>query len=404
MFFQYKAIKDDKIVVKKIEAESKQQVINYLKDNNYFPIEVISSRDPFSKIANSFDFLFNRVSQKDIIDFTRQTAIMLNAGLTLVNAIKILQKQTKKKSVLNMLEVIDEQIRAGNSFSTALKLFPDYFSNLYIALIRAGEASGKLNDILLKLADNMEKQHEMNGKIKGAMVYPVIILLAMSGVIFVILTFVMPKLLGIYSDFGAELPFSTKVLVVLSNFMSHYWIIVLAVIACIVFFVRRYSKTQRGKYLIDLFLFKMPGIGSTYKMVSLIDNTRALSLMVATGVPILEGLTIIIETTNNVIFQEAFKHVLKNVEHGMSLGEALGIEAVFPPILVQMTIVGENTGHLDETLIRLSHYFEVESEIAIKALTTLIEPATLIILGLGVGVLVISIITPIYNLTNTFNK
>jgi len=404
MYFQYKAIKNEKVVVKRIEAESQQQVLTYLKENDYFPIEVVPSRNIIARLSNIFESTFNRLSQKDIIDFTRQLAIMLNAGLTLVNAIKILQKQTKKQNVLKMINVLDEQIRAGNSFSSSLKLFPHYFPNLYVALIRAGEASGKLNEILLKLAENMEKQHELNGKIKGSMVYPIIILMSMVGVIFVILTFVMPKLLGVYKDFGVELPLSTKILVALSSFFSTYWIFILMASAIAGFLLFRYSHSQRGKYFFDALLFKIPFLSNTFKMVSLIDNTRALALMVGAGVPILDGLTIIVETTDNLIYQHAYRNVLKNVEHGMSLGEALGVEAVFPPILVQMAIVGENTGHLDETLLRLSHYFEVESEIAIKALTTLIEPVTLIFLGFGVGVLVIAIITPIYNLTSSFNK
>lgn len=404
MQFKYKAIKDDKVVVKKIEAENKQQVINFLKENNYIPIDVSGSNNILSNFSSQGSHFFGKLGRKDIIDFTRQLAIMVNAGLTLANALKILEKQTKKQGLVKLIKILDEQIREGNPFSHALKLFPKYFSNLYVALVRAGEASGKLNEILLNLADTMEKQNEMKGKLKSSMIYPVVILLSMVGVMSVILTVVVPKLVNIYSDFGIKLPTSTQVLVLVSDILTHYWILIIGAILGSIVLFKRYYASKKGREVIDGLMFKIPALSTTLKQVALIDNTRALALMVGAGVPILEGLSIIIETTDNVIFQKAYQNALKSVERGMSLGDAFAAEVVFPPILVQMTIVGENTGNLDQTLLRLSHYFEVESEIAIKGLTTLIEPATLIFLGLGVGLLVVSIITPIYSLTNSFNQ
>jgi type II secretory pathway component PulF len=402
MLFRYKAIKNDKVVIKNIEAESEQAVVNFLKSNDYMPIEVKKAENLLRMLSEGANPLLTRVSVDDIVNFTRQLAIMLNAGLTITDALKIFEKQTDKKGLRKIISVIDEQIRAGNSLSGALKMFPRHFSTLYISLIRAGEASGKLSEILLRLAENLEKDREMKRRLKSSLIYPLIIFVSMIIVIFTILTFVVPKLLALYKEFEVELPLTTQILIAISTFSATFWPFIILGVVAVVFLGARYLKTRRGRYLKDSVLLRLPVIGNVFRSASLVDNTRTLALMVGAGVPILDSLNIIIETTDNVIFQDAFSNALKNVEKGSSLGSALSSERVFPVILVQMTIVGENTGHLDDTLTRLSRYFEIETEIAIKTMTTLIEPTILIFLGVSVGFLVLSVITPIYNLTGSF--
>ena len=402
MLFQYKAIKNGQVITKQIEAESEQVVITFLRENNFLPIKITKAAKWGTILTNATTSLTDRISAVDIIDFTRQLAIMLNAGLTIVDSLAILKKQTKKKKLLQIIEAIDENIRAGYSFSVSLKIYSKYFSNLYISLVKAGEASGKLSEILLKLAETMEKDRELKGKLKNALIYPAIVFTSMLIVMFVVVTFVIPKLLGLYKDFNIEFPLTTRILISISNFCASYWPFIIAAVVVFVIFARRYAKTKHGRFMRDSLLMKAPIVSNTFKMSSLVDNVRTLALMTGAGVPILESLSIIIETTNNVVFQKAFSNALKNVEKGMSLGDAFSTEEVFPPILIQMTKVGESTGQLDYTLTKLSAYFEVETELAIKNMTTLIEPTILIILGLGVGVLVVSVITPIYNITNSF--
>ncbi len=399
MEFQYKALKDNKIIRKNIEAESVDEVVAYLRSNGYFPIGIKSVRKTESGALSKF---FNKVSFNDIVDFTRQIAIMLNAGLTLVDSLEILKKQSAKDSVKKLLEDIDNEIKAGNSFSSALRKYPQNFSNLYISLVKSGEASGKLGEILLRLSDNLEKEREFKGKLKGAMIYPIIVIIAMVGVMFIMITFVIPKLLDLYKQFNVQLPITTQILMAVSSFSVHFWPLIIAAIFGGSYFMQQYLKTKTGKFTRDTLLLKIPIINNVIRVSALVDSTRTLAILIGSGVSILDGLGIIIETTDNVIFQNAFIEIKRKVEKGQSLGVSLEQAEIFPPILVQMAMVGEQTGHLDDTLMRLSKYFEMESEMAIKAMTAMIEPLILVVLGLGVGFLVLSVITPIYNLTNSF--
>lgn len=398
MNYWYKALKKDKVITATIDSASSQEVVFFLKKNGYTPIEVKKVESFFPQI----EALFNKISFTDVVDFTRQLAIMLNAGLTLIDCFNILEKQTKKPGLLALMQDLNKEIMSGNTFSSALQKYPDYFPGLYVSLVKSGEASGKLSEILLKLAENLEKQREFQGKIKSALAYPVIVVIGMLGVMFVMITFVVPKLLGLYKDFNVELPATTKILIVVSDFSSKFWpLIILGVFLSITAF-QRYLKTKNGKFIFDSLMLKMPAFGNLIQISSLVDSTRTLAILIGAGVSILDGLSIIIETTGNSVYRNSFKNIYAQVEKGFSLGTSMGNENIYPAILVQMTTVGEQTGKLDDTLLRISHYFEMESEMAVKSLTTLIEPLILVVLGVGVGFLVISVITPIYNLTSAF--
>jgi len=399
MLFYYKAIQNGKILKGKIEAGKEEEVKNYLKEKGLFVIEIKKEKKYQISFLSS---IFDRVNFSDIVNFTRQVAMMLNAGLTLIEALDILKKQTTKQSFKKIINDITEEIKAGSSFSTALRKYTSYFSHLYIALVRAGEASGKLTEILLKLADNLEKEREFKAKVKGALIYPAIIIIAMIIVIFIMITFVLPKLLNLYKDFDMNLPFTTTLLIFISSFMTKFWPLVAVGVFLIVIVFRNYLKTKEGKFIYDSTLLKIPVLKEIIKTSSLVDVTRTLSILIGSGVSILEALEIVKDTLENVVYQKAFLNIYKKVEKGVSLGTAMEEEEIFPPILVQMTQVGEQTGHLDETLARISRYFEMESELAVKAMTTLIEPAILVFLGVSVGFLVMSVITPIYNLTSSF--
>lgn len=398
MQFKYTAIKNGQIESKILTAASQKDAVDFLKSKDYFIINVASSGGGGN---SSLEQYFSRVTFNDIVDLTRQLAIMLNAGLTIVESLVILRKQITKESLRKVIIDIESQIKGGSSFSAVLKQYPQYFPNLYIALVKSGEASGKLAEILLRLSDNLEKQRQFRGKLKGALIYPAIIVAVMIGVMFIMITFVVPKLLELYANFQIELPLSTKILITVSNFSASYWPFIVLLVGGIVVLLRRYVSTKAGKYAKDSFMFKLPSVKHVIKMSALVDSTRTLAILVGAGVSILEALNIVIETTDNEVYKECFVRVYSKVEKGRSLGDAFGDESMFPPILTQMAIVGENTGHLDDTLSRLSKYFEFESELAIKTMTTLIEPIILVILGVSVGGLVFSIITPIYNLTSS---
>lgn len=399
MKFQFKAVKGIGIFKKNIEAINKQEVVDYLKENGYVPIEIkrVGTHDyPFLQF-------FNHVSFSSIVNFTRQLAIITTAGMTLTDALEILKKQSNKSTIASVIENIDKEIKGGSSFSFALKKYPQYFSKLYVSLIISGEASGKLSEIMTRLADDMEKKREFQGKMRNALIYPALIIAAMLGVMFIMVTFVIPKLLTLYTEFKADLPLPTKILIAVSNFSSTYWPFIIAAIVGLVISVKKIISSKKGKIMLDSFVLKIPVIKNVVEMASLVDATRTLSILTSSGVPILEGLEIVRDATTNEVYKNAFSSILKQVEKGVSLGTAMDNENIFPAILVQMTNVGEQTGHLDETMNRVSNFFDLESSLSVKAMTTLIEPAILLCLGLGVLFLVTAIISPIYNLTNSFN-
>ena len=399
MEFSYKAIsKEGRTTNGSIEAENQDRALSYLKESGY---TILSVNEKSVPVTSSFSALFSRVNFSQIVDFTRQMSIMLSSGLTLIDAFEIFKRQSDNVAFLKLMQEIDSDIKAGLSFSEALKKHPHLFSNLYISLIKAGEASGKLDEIMKKLAINLERQRTFQSKVKGAMIYPIIIICAMSVVMFIMLTFVLPKLLDVYKDFNVKLPIMTVFLINVSTFFNKFWwLIILTVIFGIVMLMK-IIHSKSGKRLFDRISLHVPLINSIIRISALVDTTRTLSILIGAGVSILEALDIITETTNNIIYQEAFRRIKHGIETGESLGNAMEASHIFPPILVQMTTVGEQTGHLDETLGHLASYFESESEIAIKSLTTLIEPTLLIVLGLGVGFVVIAVITPIFSLTSS---
>jgi len=399
MLYQYRAVKDNVIEERTIEAESEGEVVDYLRSHDYFLIQVRQTR------KNALGFLsplVHKVTHKDIVDITRQLSIMMVAGLTIVQALDILKKQQSKVDLNVVIDDIEKQIKAGNTFSFALRRYPQYFSNLYIALIKSGEATGKLAEVLSKLSDNLEKEQEVRGRLRNALIYPVIVVSAMIGVMFIMMTFVVPKMLDLYKEFNSQLPITTRVLIAVSTFMANFWPLVLIGGGVGIYVMGTYLRTKNGKRTFDKFMLSIPKLRTVVSVSALVNSTRTLSILIGSGVSILEALTIIVETTDNVIYQDSFKRIYKEVEKGRSIGAALSSERIFPPIMVQMTVIGENTGHLDDTLERISKYFEMESELALKAMTTLIEPSILIFLGFGVGFLVLSIITPLYNLTSSF--
>lgn len=398
MLFQYKALLNNKPVEGIFEALTEKEVLDYLKTNGYFPLSV---KEKKPSILQTILHYVQQISFTDITYMTRQFAIMLNAGLTLIDSLEILKKQAKKMVMKDMLADIDKTLREGKSFSQALAKYPRYFSHFYVALVKSGEASGKLDIILVKLAENLEFQKEFKSKIKNALIYPVVIISAMVAMIFVLLTFVVPRLTELYENFQIELPDNTKRLIAISNFLEAYWMYVIAGVVVVIIGLMRFGKTARGKRIFDTIALNIPVFGNVIKTAALVDATRTLSILIGSGVPILDGLAIVVDVNSNVLFKDAFQRVRDKVEKGLSIGGAMSNETIFPDSLIQMTIVGQQTGHLDETLVKISDYYQTESEIAVKALLTLIEPLILIVLGVTVGFLVMSVITPIFSLTSS---
>lgn len=398
--FEYLATdKSNKKVKGQVEALNQVQAKQILRNKGLFIINMnkIEVLPPWMKILKGF----TRIKKDDVVHFTRQLATMIKAGLPLTTALSILKYQ----SDLSMAKVVDEVLRdveGGGSFYKALSKHEKVFSPVYLSLIMSGEAAGVLEKVLLRLADNLEKESEFRSKTKSALIYPTIIMIAMVVVAVVMMVFVVPKLTSLYDEFGAELPVMTRALIGLSNLMVKTWYVWLFGIIIGGYSLWQWKKTPSGKVVFDKYILKLPVIGKLKTKVILTEITRTLALLVESGILIIEALDIVAGAADNVLFAKSIREAGKKVEKGIPLAVALGEYEIYPPIVPQMIAVGEETGKVDEVLMNVSGYFETEAEQAVKGLTTAIEPLMMIILGIGVAFLVIAIILPIYNLTSQF--
>lgn len=390
--------KSGNLVTGDVEASNESAAAKLLRDRGYIVVSIRPSMNSLKYLMNSFS---NRVSYSDIVAFTRQLATMVNAGLPITESFSILRLQAKP-SFQPIIQQILADIEGGQSLSNAIKRHPRVFTPSYIALVKAGETGGVLDKVLARLADNLERTQEFRGKVKGALIYPMIIVIGMIGVSIIMIVFVIPKLTTLYSQFGAELPLSTKILTGISDVIIQFWYLIIIALGLAGWGYYMWSKTDFGKHKMAEIMFKLPIIGDLQKQIILTELTRTLSLMVASGVPILEGLAVSSDVVTNVIISDAIKDVSHQIEKGFPIAFSFAKHPdAFPYILSQMVAVGEETGKMDEVLSKISHVFEVESEQKVKALTSAIEPIIMIFLGLGVAFLVIAVVLPIYKLTTS---
>lgn len=398
--YYYKA-KDQlgKVVTGEVEAQSESEAAKLVRKKNLvvFYIRAVSD-SPFAFLKKFRE----KVPISEIATFTRQLSTMMNAGLPITDALMILRSQTSG-AMQKVVAQIMADVEGGASLSIAFSKHTKVFSSTYIALLKSGEAGGVMDQVLLRLADNLEKEQEFSGKVKGALIYPAVVIIGMLVVGLVMMIFVIPRLTSLYGEFNASLPAPTKILIGISNFLIKFWPLML--ILCGVFFslFQSYKRTKAGKRKVDELVFKIPILGPLQRQVMLTELTRTLSLMVGSGVSILDGINITAGVVSNSVISEALIDAAKQVEKGFPVAFAFGRHPdAFPFILTQMIAVGEETGKMEEVLTKVSHIFEVESDQKVKTLTSAIEPLVMVLLGLGVGFLVIAVILPIYNLTSQF--
>jgi len=398
--YTYKAKdKTGKLATGEVEASSDKHAAKLVRGKEFIVISIKLRRETPFNIIKTFK---DKITPSDIATFTRQLATMVNAGLPITEALLILRTQVKG-SMQKMTAQILADVEGGESLSVAIGRHTKAFSPTYIALVKSGEVGGVMDEVLVRLADTMEKQQEFKGRVKGALIYPAIIVGGMVIVGFIMMIFVIPRLTSLYQDFDAELPMPTQILIGFSTFLMRFWPFFLVLGGFGLYGLSLYRKTPKGRRKIDELLFKLPIFGPLQRQVILTELTRTLSLMVGAGVSILEALGISAGVVGNVVIADALKDAAKNVEKGFPIAFSFAKHPeAFPYILSQMIAVGEETGKMDEVLNKVSHVFEVESDQKVKTLTAAIEPLVMVMLGLGVGFLVIAIILPIYNLTSQF--
>lgn len=344
---------------------------------------------------------FNRVSFTELVIITRQLATMVSAGLVLSEAIDILVEQQGNKTLKKTLGEVSQDIKGGLTLAQSMGKYPNIFPHLYVNLVKSGEASGKLDQVLIQMAEGLEKDREFQARVKGAMIYPIVVISMMGVVVTIMMVFVIPKLVTLYSQSAIDLPLPTKILIATSNLFVHYWWLMIIVIVGVILGIIRWNKTPEGNYFLGRLLLKIPLVGKIITNVILTNFNRTFGLLTAAGIPLLESIGIVSDLTDNPVYRNALKEAYAGVEKGLPFSTLL-TGNVFPKIVSQMVRVGEETGKVDEIFFKLSEYFESEADHLVKNLTVAIEPIILVILGIGVGFLVISIILPIYKLTTSF--
>ena len=385
-----------------VDTLNEKGVVGILRNEKLVPIEIKQKalgKNAKGSIIPSFG---KGVSSGEVVDFTRQFSTMLSAGLPLTEALVILQKQTKSANFAKILSTVVADVEGGMSLSAALAQHRSAFGVVYIKLIEAGETGGVLDKVLNKLAQSLEKDKEFKAKTRGAFIYPAIVVTVMVVVMILMMIFVVPKLTGLYAEIGTELPLPTKIMIALSTFFQKMWWLVILIIVEVIYGLRVYAKPEAGADVVSKLVLSLPIWGKIRRMLVLSEFTRTLGLLVGTGIPIITALRVVRDILTSVSYRQGIDEAIARVERGAPLYQPLSANAAFPPIVGQMVRVGEETGKIDEVLQRLSVYFEAESENMIRNLTTALEPIILVVLGLGVGVLVLSIILPIYNLTAQF--
>src|SRR3989344_5404503 len=399
MRLRYKAIsRDNKIIRGLVDAKDISEAASYLRSKNLVPITI--TQEAKNSILNNLPFL-GKIKGSDLIIFTRQLSSMLSSGLTLIKSLEILKEQFASETMLEITGSIINDIEEGKTFSSAISKFPDVFSPIYVSIIKSAESSGLLDKALLRLADNLEKQAKLKGTIKSALTYPAIVVSLMVVVVFVMMIFVIPQLAALYKGLGVELPLPTKIIISVSGFFVVFWPITIALVILLIFLYRRWYKTEAGRLIIDNLKLKVPVFGNLIRKVILTEFSRTLSVLVGSGSLVVDSLIQTSETLGNIHYKNAVVDVAKKVENGVAIGDAMSSYSIFPPLLVQLVKVGEQTGKLDETLLKASEYFEGETDQLVKTLTTALEPLIMVTLGIGVAFLMISIITPIYSLIST---
>lgn len=378
------------------EAPDEAAVRIYLRQQNIIPTKIVSKGTQIK-----FELPFRqKVNQRSIAIFTRQLATMIDAGLPLVQSLEILSSQQENKRFKTIIREIREDVEGGSTFAGALKKHPATFNDLYTNLVVAGEEGGILDNILTRLANYIEKAEALKKKVKSALVYPSTIVGVAVIVVLILMIFVIPVFESMFKSAGQTLPLPTLIVITMSNLIKKYILILLPAFVLLIYLLRRYHKTENGRAVIDRIILKLPVFGPLFQKISVARFSRTLGTLVSSGVPILDGLTIVSKTSGNKTIETAILNARASIREGETIAEPLGRSGWFPPMVIQMISVGESTGALDSMLSKIADFYEEEVDVAVVNLTSLLEPFLMVFLGVVIGGVVISMYLPIFSMAS----
>jgi type IV pilus assembly protein PilC len=398
MLFNYKII-DDKGITKEgeIEALNEEVAISSLQNRGYVVVSVKSAE---KKSLFSLS-LFERVSNKDVVLLSRQIATLFEAQVSVLRIFRLLASESENPVMRKNLAIIADDIQAGNSISQSLSKHPKIFSDFYVNMVRSGEESGKLSETFSFLADYLDRTYEMTSKAKSALIYPAFIIVVFIVVMILMFTMVIPKISTILEESGQDVPFFTKIVMGISNFFVDYGIFVLVFFVIAGFMAARFGRTESGKNSFSRFRISLPYVGALYKKLYLARIAGNMNTMLVSGVPIVKVIENTAKVVDNAIYRKILEEAADSVRAGKSLSESLGSNDEIPNIMVQMVKIGEETGELGLILDTLAKFYEREVNNSVDTLVSLIEPALIVSLALGVGILLTSVLIPIYNISSS---
>src|SRR6266852_6119439 len=385
-----------KSVTAEINADTRESAIEQLRSQGI----TVRSIEEKKKAKSLFGEKKQRITDKDLVIFTRQFATMINAGLPLVQCLEILATQSDNKTLGKMIGEVKMDVESGTTYADALKKHPKVFSNIYCNMVQAGEVGGALDVTLQRLASQLEKAAKLKAQIKAAMVYPAAIVGVAIIVVSVLMVWVIPIFAKMFTDFGGTLPIPTQFVIAVSDFMQQYIVVMIIAAVAGLYGLKTYYTTPAGKLQIDALILKLPVVGDLIRKIAVAQFTRTFGTLLQSGVPIMEGLEIVARIAGNKIVENAILEARQSVGEGKTLSEPLGKTGVFPPMVVQMINVGEATGALDVMLGKIADFYDDEVDTAVAALTSLLEPMLMVFLGTVIGFIVIAMYLPIFKMAS----
>lgn len=390
---------DGKTVSGAMESADRQGVVAELREKDLIIVSISESLPGFKLSSLSFGGK-KKIKLEDLVIFSRQLATMVDAGIPLVGALDILGEQMDNKTFGAIIINIRNDVETGSSLSDAIAKHKDVFSALFVNMVKAGESSGMLDEILDRLAAYLEKTSALQHKVKGALVYPAVVSGMALAITLLMLLKVIPVFKGIFEGLGSKLPTPTMVLIKISDFMQNYFIVGIMIIVGIAIFVGRYIKTEKGRLRVDSILLNMPIFGILFRKVAISKFTRTLSTLIKSGVPILSALEIVGKTAGNKMVEAAIDRVRSNVREGENIAEPLARSKIFPPMVTRMVSVGEQSGELEKMLSKIADFYDEQVDSAVSSLTSLMEPLIIAFLGIVIGSIVICMFLPIFKLSS----
>jgi type IV pilus assembly protein PilC len=375
-------------------ADNKQLVVTKLREMGYVPLSVTGKNAGLKREFN----IRKKVKFKDLAVFSRQFATMVNSGLPILKALTIQEQQSESSVLVMAVGEMRRDIERGSSLSMAMSMHPKVFNQLYVSMVRSGETGGVLDSVMERLATNLEREVALRQRVKAAMTYPVVVLGFVMLIMTAMLVFIVPQFKSIYSGLGGTLPFPTRLLLKVSDIFKHYFLLVVLFGGAFSYGIHRYVKTEAGRWQWDRMKLRLPVFGALFRKTALARFSRVLGVLTKSGVPILQSLDVVAETVNNALMSKAIKDVQESVKQGESLAKPLARHSLFPPMVVQMLAVGEETGAIDTMLEKMAIFYDNEVSAAVDALTSMIEPILIFFVGGAVGISVIALYLPMFKI------